>query len=376
MHRLRNQDFRDILDLIHLCNSHLGLTEMREAFLSAVERVFRVQRANFFVSNTDLKGIDINSTVSLGIEKRYLERYSQYYYRYDPWWSAMRSGKVVYKTDDALPYPCSVNPEYYEDFLKPQGIHHSLVIFLRSRAKLLGVVGLFRPKGESNFSEEDALKAHILAPHLATAMESITLLSQIEEERNLLRRANELPLLGTLLMDFELRPVYWNSKAKESCLSLSQKRPNGANGVDGDKLPIPPEILEDCLALKGLIQAGSQIASPCRQRIVYAGENQRFRIESSIAKQPLYGASTPYFLVSLEDTSENDKVREEIIKETYYLTKREMEIIRCVSEGLTNQEISEKLFVSRFTVKKHLENIFEKTGVKNRVELTRVIQPV
>lgn len=373
MYCLTNRDFRDILDLVHLCNSHLGLKEMREAFLSAAKRVFRIQQANYFVKNIDLTGIDIAGAISLGIEKRYLQRYSQYYYRLDPWWQAMRSGKVIYKSDDTLPYPCTVNPEYYEDFLKPQGIHHSLVIFLRSRAKLVGVVGLFRPKDEPNFSKEKALEAYILAPHLANAMENITLLSQIKEERNLLQQANESHLPGTLLMDFELRPVYWNYKAKNSCLSLSQKRPNGANGVDVDKLSIPPEVLEDCLALKGLIQGGSQIKHPCRQRIAYAGENQRFRIRSSIIQQPFKGASTPCFLVSLEDSPKNDQDREEVIKETYYLTKRETEIIRHVSEGLTNQEIGEKLFVSRFTVKKHLEHIFEKTGVKNRVELARLI---
>lgn len=51
------------------------------------------------------------------------------------------------------------------------------------------------------------------------------------------------------------------------------------------------------------------------------------------------------------------------------LSKREREIVRAVSEGLTNQEIGERLGLSKHTVKNHLFKVFEKLGVSNRVEL-------
>ena len=38
--------------------------------------------------------------------------------------------------------------------------------------------------------------------------------------------------------------------------------------------------------------------------------------------------------------------------------------------GLTNNEISERLFISKYTVENHIKHVFEKTGVRNRVELT------
>lgn len=53
----------------------------------------------------------------------------------------------------------------------------------------------------------------------------------------------------------------------------------------------------------------------------------------------------------------------------YGLTKRETEIVGLVAEGRTNQEIANQLFVSYHTVVSHIRHIFEKTGVKNRVEL-------
>lgn len=50
------------------------------------------------------------------------------------------------------------------------------------------------------------------------------------------------------------------------------------------------------------------------------------------------------------------------------LTPREMEIMKLISESMTNEEIAEKLFLSTKTVKTHVRNIFEKTGIRNRVE--------
>lgn len=50
-------------------------------------------------------------------------------------------------------------------------------------------------------------------------------------------------------------------------------------------------------------------------------------------------------------------------------TKRELEIINLLSEGMTNLEIANKLFISVHTVKASLENIYAKTGIHNRVLL-------
>lgn len=50
------------------------------------------------------------------------------------------------------------------------------------------------------------------------------------------------------------------------------------------------------------------------------------------------------------------------------LTKREMEVLKLLVEGLSNQEIAEKLGVSFFTSKAHLESIYKKLSVQNRLQ--------
>jgi DNA-binding NarL/FixJ family response regulator len=51
-----------------------------------------------------------------------------------------------------------------------------------------------------------------------------------------------------------------------------------------------------------------------------------------------------------------------------HLTSREIEVLRLVVEGKTNQEIGQQLDISEKTVEKHLEGVFNKLGVTSRVE--------
>jgi len=53
------------------------------------------------------------------------------------------------------------------------------------------------------------------------------------------------------------------------------------------------------------------------------------------------------------------------------LSERELQIVELVTGGLTNQEIAEKLEISKRTVDNHISNILTKTGTGNRVELVR-----
>jgi two-component system, NarL family, response regulator LiaR len=54
------------------------------------------------------------------------------------------------------------------------------------------------------------------------------------------------------------------------------------------------------------------------------------------------------------------------------LTGREQDVLKGLVEGLNNNEIAEKLFISLGTVKFHISNIFQKLGVDSRVEAVKM----
>ncbi|MGW6926120.1 response regulator transcription factor [Streptomyces sp. NPDC054950] len=53
------------------------------------------------------------------------------------------------------------------------------------------------------------------------------------------------------------------------------------------------------------------------------------------------------------------------------LTTREAEVLVLIAEGLSNQEIARRLSVSTATVKTHINNMFSKTGLKDRAQAVR-----
>ncbi len=81
--------------------------------------------------------------------------------------------------------------------------------------------------------------------------------------------------------------------------------------------------------------------------ILYFG---KFKLEYKIEKNPN------------ENQSENNKTSLDSLSNT------ELNILKMVSEGKTNQEIADKLFISVHTVKKHISNIFKKLNIKSRIE--------
>jgi DNA-binding CsgD family transcriptional regulator len=53
---------------------------------------------------------------------------------------------------------------------------------------------------------------------------------------------------------------------------------------------------------------------------------------------------------------------------TLGLSEREMEVLQLISEGLSNLEIGEKLFLAETTIKSHVSNLFVKLDVKRRTQ--------
>jgi len=74
---------------------------------------------------------------------------------------------------------------------------------------------------------------------------------------------------------------------------------------------------------------------------------------------------------ALEKMLQHEQSREKVRE---VLTPREIEITRMIARGLGNREIGEKLFISEGTVKTHLHTIFEKLGIKSRLQLANYAQ--
>jgi len=67
------------------------------------------------------------------------------------------------------------------------------------------------------------------------------------------------------------------------------------------------------------------------------------------------------------------KTREDESKGLQDISKRELEILKLLAEGLTNQQIGEKLFISTRTVESHKTHVMQKLGLKTNIDLFRFL---
>lgn len=52
-----------------------------------------------------------------------------------------------------------------------------------------------------------------------------------------------------------------------------------------------------------------------------------------------------------------------------HVSRREIDVVKCIADGLTNKEIGQRLCISEYTVENHLKSIFRKLDVRNRTSL-------
>lgn len=69
-----------------------------------------------------------------------------------------------------------------------------------------------------------------------------------------------------------------------------------------------------------------------------------------------------------------DKLTVQETAQEYELTKRETMILQCLMQGLCNDSISDQLDISVNTIKKHILNIYRKLGIRNRVQLFKMVR--
>jgi NarL family two-component system response regulator LiaR len=83
---------------------------------------------------------------------------------------------------------------------------------------------------------------------------------------------------------------------------------------------------------------------------------RRPKVETIIIEKKVVLTSGPDFILN------EDELRR------LNLSKRELEVLQLMADGLSNQEIAERLFVSLNTIKTHSAQIFEKMEVKRRTQ--------
>lgn len=362
---------RDLRDVLLVSGTALEVPDPEEqlsAVLYLLEKIFKTGNNNFYFASNSGQSLNLNRVISRGIESKFFPMFKNYYYKLDPFYNILSSNPApsVVVRDHSQNKGKLI--EYYCDFLKPQRIHHQMSIYLKSKRRFLGVLGLYRPPNASEFSPLDQAKANMLAPYLGGALEN-ALISEhkIKQDAIIDTIATDMPYKGIIVLDESLELIHHDNHASRffSCLT-PPKREQGLPSIQ-----LPEEIYSHC---KDLLRQTStdEDSVPPRKRFELHCQKDNKKLPVHL-RMITYHNKKPLLLLCLTPPECKRNLLKRIRR--YGLSQRQAEVVCLLSKGLTNKEIASKLFISRYTVENHLKAIYEKMNVKNRTELSYKFMP-
>lgn len=363
MEKVPHPVLTNVLEVISAANESLDGKLVRQKALRAFFHSISAEGGIFFLP--DGRG-QLTSIILKQLEKTYCRYYKTYYYKFDPMelTQGLDTKKGLPYLEKAISYDSFQPTEYYNDFLKPQKIHHKLIINLVAEKELYGRIVLTRPWKSRRFGEKEIRTAKAISPYLAHALAHNDLREKIKFSGNILAYIGKQSSTGVILLDERLQIVYKNPRAEEMCGKLK-----GSGSLHNHTDAVFPQLFKDCREIKANLKncpAGG-IAVPMHS-VVDGPNHSRFSLVSKVLDQKLDCNDSQMFMVSIEEKSPAN-INPRYLMDTFHLSRREIDVVDLLFLGLKNAQIAEKLFVSEITIKKHLQSIYEKVGVNNRTSL-------
>lgn len=360
----------NVLEVISASSESPDCSLVRQKALDVLFRTISTEGAIFVLPDKDV----FSSFVMIkNLDKKFSDYYRTYFHQFDPLQllEGMFNGKRLNTLEAACSYSydASLSSEYYTDFLKPQKIHHKLIINLVAEREMYGRIVLMRSQGSGRYTEKETRLAKAISPYLAHALAHNELRKRVKLRGNILNYIEKQSSMGMILLDERLRVIYINQKAEEILGAFG----SSAAGSSGQHR-IPALLLKDCREIKASMEGrpDGYMAIP-RKRTFRGLNHTRFATSSKAFDQEPGSGNSLLFMVCIEELPPPMGVNPQHLIESYHLSKREIDVAGLLFSGLKNAEIADKLFISEVTVKKHLQHIYDKVGVNNRTSLINMI---
>jgi DNA-binding CsgD family transcriptional regulator len=378
MRRMTGKDYLDILNLVYLANCCEDIKSFIDTLFPSIIRVFHVECATFQLVKRYAGHVNIIESRSIRSDNYniyednyYPVLYKDSFYQHSPLLKeAISSPKTILEIGDSISLRDWERSDFYNNFMRPQHLYWELFLTLRWKNNLEGMITLWRSKKQPDYEDRDISKAEMLVPHLMVAINNVRLISQIDTRRRCLASVNEANNEGLLWLDQKFTLYRFNARARDICLRLFSEMPYDKFNLEKGDFPIPSYVIKDCSGLLDLLRAQKRAILLPKGRIVSTEGGNQVRIEYSMIWKTDQIGSTPNFMVTLSDIIDEEKPQT-TLQARFHLTRRELDVIYYLISGLSDDEIADKLYISKLTVHTHVKNIYRKLGTRSRIELYR-----
>jgi len=248
----------------------------------------------------------------------------------------------------------------YRELIGPAGFGYELRgAFSTGSTQLWGGLCLSREKGRPDFAAREVAFVRRVAPHLGAGLRAATLHQELYDDQD----SDNDDAAGVLVLDVWGTVVQHNAAAERRLRELGDL---GARWREGDGLPAP--IWTVLGALKSALkpQTDRDLNSSPYLR-VRARSGRWLTLQASLT-EPTH-THPAESVVIIAPAGPKEVLRLTAIG--YGLSPREQEVVELAVRGASTKQISQALYISEYTVKDHLSNIFGKVGVRGRRALVK-----
>ncbi|WP_293907029.1 hypothetical protein [Phenylobacterium sp.] len=273
--------------------------------------------------------------------------------------------------DDAMPKSELMRTDFYNDFMRPFGLHSVVRLGLAARGEDAAFLMVARPHTRDRFGEEAMGLAARLHGHVIRAFELGQRLGAMQPRQGGAEAALAASPQALFILDPVGKVLHANPAAEALLAQATGLR------VVGGRLTAPTS--EATQRLHGLIAsaAARQTAERRGGSMTLVSPLRRLPLPIAVApiraQAPIAIRHEPSVLVCVSDLEGRVSLSALRLREIFGLSPAEARVAVAMFEGATPREAAQQLGVSFYTVRGHLVRIFEKTGTNRQAELARLL---
>ncbi len=244
--------------------------------------------------------------------------------------------------------------QLYCNFYKKYDIDYSLMFPINERGD---GIRLYRGSAASRFSEQDYEICKYVGPAIGNIYMHHLKDEEIKFKANLYKMIQANMYFGVLVFDSQFKLISYNKIGIERMNEITHEK----------------GISEMSCALTVIIKEMMENEAKSGKNITIYKLMDNYIIELLVNRElDEFGNIITNYIVFVYGKAWFGSIltlSAEKVIDLYDLTDREKQLVSLILQGCSNLQISEKLFISTYTVKEHIKSIFRKMNLKSRSEL-------
>ncbi len=285
-----------------------------------------------------------------------------------PFVAAMPHGRAV-TLQHFMPEQDFERTALYNEVLRPANGFYCLGIRCE-QAGMSTMLSVCRPRRGADFSADDVMAAQMVLPALAMGVQLHSRLQIAEGHCAALASVLDRLDDGVILTDAAARPMFLNARAAQIVADV-----DGLDITTSQVATATTVATQRLRAAVADVAAGAMIAA------------HQLRIERPSQRPPLLltilpmaqlgaalpGVGAPSAAIFITETDALLTIDSAAVREAFHLTTRECDVAARLARGLDLEETAAELGIGRGTVRSHLSQIYEKTGLHSQAALVALL---